>query len=378
MRYFNTAGPVNCKDHYCLDPLSRFDLEEVLQLIDQGKYFVLHAPRQTGKTSSLHALMKLLNKQGKYTCLYINVEMAQAARENIDEGIRYILSETASRARDFINEPYLESIWYDLFQQRGAAAFNEILTLWSLRNEKPLVLLIDEIDSLVGDTLISVLRQLRAGYDKRPAKFPQSIILCGVRDVRDYRIHSDQEKKIITGGSAFNIKAESLRLGDFSKNEVEILYQIHTDETGQKFEPDAINAVWELSEGQPWLVNALAYEVCFKMKPNRDRSVTITHEMIHQARENLILRRETHIDQLTDKLLEDRVINVIEPMLRGINLDSKIPQDDIQYVMDLGLIKRGRLGFRLSNAIYMEIIPREIAFVPQLNFESNYDPLWYI
>ncbi|MDM8538627.1 ATP-binding protein, partial [Desulfobacterales bacterium HSG17] len=378
MRYYNTAGPVNCKDHYCLDPLSRFDLDEVLQLIDQKKYFVLHAPRQTGKTSSLHALMKLLNKHDKYRCLYINVEDAQAARENVKEGIQYILAEMASKAKFYLKDTFINDIWYDIFNKMGAGAFKNILTEWSSQSSRPLVLLIDEIDSLIGDTLISVLRQIRSGYDKKPDTFPQSIILCGVRDVRDYRIHSDQEKKIITGGSAFNIKAKSLRLGDFSKEEVEALYKCHTDETGQKFDTNALDAVWELSEGQPWLVNALAYEVCFDMKPNSDRSVTITLEMIHQAKENLILRRETHIDQLTDKLLEDRVINVIEPMLRGINLDSKIPQDDIQYVMDLGLIKRGRLGFRLSNAIYMEIIPREIAFVPQLNFESNYDPLWYI
>ncbi|QTA82034.1 Uncharacterized protein dnl_43970 [Desulfonema limicola] len=53
MKFFNTAGPVNCKDHYCLPPLKRFKLEELLNLIDEKKYFVLHAPRQTGKTSCL-------------------------------------------------------------------------------------------------------------------------------------------------------------------------------------------------------------------------------------------------------------------------------------------------------------------------------------
>ena len=80
------------------------------------------------------------------------------------------------------------------------------------------MVLIDEIDTLVGDTLISVLRQLRAGYDQRPERYPQSVVLCGVRDVRDYRIRSSSGE-IITGGSAFNIKAESLWLGDFSETE---------------------------------------------------------------------------------------------------------------------------------------------------------------
>lgn len=74
MRFFNTAGPVNPEDYYCLPPLERFDLDDVLRLIRQKKYLVLHAPRQTGKTSSLMALMKYLNAQGQYRCLYINVE----------------------------------------------------------------------------------------------------------------------------------------------------------------------------------------------------------------------------------------------------------------------------------------------------------------
>ena len=105
---------------------------------------------------------------------------------------------------------------------------------------KPIILLIDEIDALVGDTLISVLRQLRAGYPKRPSLFPSTVILCGMRAVRDYRIHSDRDKVVITGGSALNIKAESLRLGNFSRQEVEALYQQHAEETGQIFEAGAL------------------------------------------------------------------------------------------------------------------------------------------
>ena len=69
MRFFNTAGPVRYEEHYCLPPLTRFDLDEVLSLIAQRKYFVLHAPRQTGKTTCLLELMDYLNREGKYHCL---------------------------------------------------------------------------------------------------------------------------------------------------------------------------------------------------------------------------------------------------------------------------------------------------------------------
>ena len=83
MRFFNTAGPVRCEIHYCLPPLTRFDLDQVLMLIDQQKYFVLHAPRQTGKTTYLLALMEYLNQEGHYRCLYFNVEAAQSAWEDV-------------------------------------------------------------------------------------------------------------------------------------------------------------------------------------------------------------------------------------------------------------------------------------------------------
>ena len=97
MKYFNTAGPVNCKDHYCLPPLSRFHLPEILRLISQKKYFVLHAPRQSGKTSCLLALEDYLNASESYKSLYINVESAQAARNNVEKGISAIITEIERR-----------------------------------------------------------------------------------------------------------------------------------------------------------------------------------------------------------------------------------------------------------------------------------------
>ncbi len=379
MRFFNTAGPVNCDKHYCLPPLQRFDLDEIQSLIDQEKYFILHAPRQVGKTSYMLALMEHLNREGRYSCLYVNVEMAQGAREDVHSGIQTILGELATQAHVYLGDSWLLAEWQSIFEKFGPGnALNTALMLWAQANPKPLVILIDEIDALVGDTLLSVLRQLRAGYTKRPKLFPQSMILCGLRDIRDYRIQSSLEKAVITGKSPFNIKAKSLRLGDFNRDEVEILYSQHSEETGQPFENGVMDLVWHLTSGQPWLVNALAYEVCFKMKVGRDRSIPITKAMIIEAKERIIQRRETHIDQLIDKLKEKRVQRVIEPMLKSEDLGKDVAQDDIQYSIDLGLISRDRTGLHISNAIYREVIPRELSFITQLNFESAYRPTWYI
>ena len=236
--------------------------------------------------------------------------------------------------------------------------------------------MIDEIDALIGDTLLAVLRQLRAGYPERPHRFPQSVILCGVRDVRDYRIRSSAENAIIAGGSAFNIRAESLRLGDFSRDEVESLLTQHTEETGQAFTEEARRDVWELTQGQPWLVNALAYEACFGNKAGRDRSRSITADTIQDAREQLILRRETHLDQLTDKLQEERVRRVVEPLLSGTAAADSIPADDLQYTRDLGLVAQDG-PVAIANPIYREVIPRDLTYTTQ-EMSIHHDPAWYV
>lgn len=375
-KFFNTEGPIKKDIHYFIDPLSRIALDQVLSLVHSQKYFVLHAPRQTGKTSYLLALMEYLNKEKKYKCLYANIEAAQAARENVKEGIKTILNVLAQAASIYLKDTFIEEKWEHIFNKKGEYfALNDTIMQWCQHSEKPIILFIDEVDTLVGDTLISLLRQLRSGYTLRPGLFPQSIILCGVRDVRDYRIHSDKEKSIITGGSAFNIKAESLRLGNFKLDEIKILYRQHCDETGQPFSNDVFPLVWELTEGQPWLVNALGYEVCFKMEVGMDRSKTITTNMIHQAKENIILKRETHLDQLVDKLKEERVRNVLEPILLGAKEPEKINDDDIDYVVDLGIIrKKPYLG--ISNRIYQEIIPRQLTYSTQLTI--NQEASWYV
>ena len=77
MRFFNTEGPVRPDDHYAIQPLDRMDVDELLTLIRAKRYFVLHAPRQTGKTSALIALRDLLNsgKAGDFRCVNVNVEV---------------------------------------------------------------------------------------------------------------------------------------------------------------------------------------------------------------------------------------------------------------------------------------------------------------
>jgi hypothetical protein len=312
------------------------------------------------------ALRDYLNRQGRYYAVYANIEAGQASRNHVDRVIQGVVANISSRLCRVLGNKQPDEIRLELVKTSPTdSLLSDYLSTLSQTLDRPLILFIDEIDALVGDSLVSVLRQIRSGYDDRPAAFPQSVVLCGVRDVRDYRIvQSNQE--IITGGSAFNIKAESLRLGNFSREEIHTLYMQHTQATGQVFDDACFPMVWEATEGQPWLVNALAYEVTSRMVENRDRTVSITTEMMFRAKENIIYRRETHIDILIDKLREPRVRNVIAPILANEDgeVEGLLKDDDIQYVVDLGLIVRDK-PLRIANGIYKEVIPRELTAARQ-------------
>lgn len=335
-KIFNTAGPIKPDKHYHISSASRIDWDEIDMLIATEKYFLLHAPRQTGKTSALLEIMEWLNREEIYNTVYVNIEVAQAARNDIAAGISAVCYEIAEAVALYLQDQRLAQ-WY---KEEGRAVEAEsrlksMLSQLAQLSEKPIVLFVDEADALVGDTLISMLRQIRAGYAQRPNHFPQSIVLCGLRDIRDYRIHrSDGE--IITGGSAFNIKSKSLRLGNFTEQECRALYQQHTGETGQLFSEEIYPELWEDTLGQPWLVNALAYEMTWETKDLRNRTIPITLEHYLKAKERLIRSRATHLDQLADKLKEPRVHRVIAQLLAGetVEQQAQLRDDDLQYLAD--------------------------------------------
>ncbi len=378
MRTFSTAGPVIAEKHYHVPPLERLERKGLRSLIDQWKYFVLHAPRQSGKTSALFALVDELNGGGAYRCVYVNVESGQSAGGDVGAALRAILNETADQAEATLDDPLPGEIWPEVLDRAGPHdCLAEVLERWAAADRKPLVLLIDGVDALFGDTLVAVLRQLRAGYPDRPRRFPQSVILCGVRgvrDVRDYRIRSGATNEIVTGGSVFNVKATSLRLRDFSATEARALLCQHTAETGQPWTEEAQQVVWELTAGQPWLVNAVAYQACFEDRAGRDRSRPLTAASVRAASEQLIRRRDIHLDQLTNKLREERVHRVIAPLLSGGG-ERAYSAADIEYVRELGLIARDD-PLRMANPIYREVIPRDLAWTMQESL--THDPAWYV
>ena len=171
---------------------------------------------------------------------------------------------------------------------------------------------------------------------RRPAGFPQSVVLCGVRDVRDYRIRSSAEKTVVAGGSAFNVKARSMRLGDFSRDDVTALLAQHTGETGAGVRTRGAGNDLGADPRPAVAGERVGGRDLFPgTNPGVTRSRPITADDVRGAQERIIQRRETHLDQLADKLQEDRVRRVVEPLLSG-GEERDFSARDIEYVRDLG------------------------------------------
>lgn len=353
---FNTAGPCDPRRNYMLPPEGR--LARALELIHQESYFVLHAPRQAGKTTGVRAMAARLTEEGRYAALWVSCENAQAAAGDVATGVEAVLQDIAERARALPEELHPP----DLAELESVPPLNRLyvyLHRWAERSPRPLVLFFDEFDALLGNSLISVLRQLRSGFPERPAGFPQSVVLVGLRDVRDYRLEAKTDSPTLGTTSPFNIKVESLTLRDFNAEEVATLCRQHQDATGQQFSSGALERIFQLTQGQPWLVNALARQLVEVEVP--DRATPIVEQQVDQAKEKLILRRDTHLDSLSERLREPRVRRVLGPFLSGGFFGADVSQDDLQFVVDLGLLRRENSDFVIANPIYREIIPRSLS-----------------
>lgn len=365
MRWFNNAGPCRPEIHYMLSPTER--LPKLERLITQQSYFVIHAPRQVGKTTAMAAFAQQLTASGKYTATLLSVETG--AKESDMAIVEAAIVEAWKGTIQAVLPSELQPDWSNL---PTANRISTALQSWAESSPRPLVVFIDEIDSLEGNVLIRVLRQFREGASRRPNHFPHALALIGLRDVRDYKVASGGSDRLTTS-SPFNIKVASLTMRNFNAAEVATLHRQYTDETGQVFTPEASARAFELTQGQPWLVNALAKEIVEEFELDLAEPILVEH--IDRAKEILIKRRDTHIDSLAERLKEDRVRAIIEPMLAGQSL-GPVSVDDIEFVQDLGLCVMDPLGgLRIANPIYREVLPRVLAIPPMASL-PQLQPSW--
>ena len=359
MKKFNTTGPCFPDEHYMLPALDR--LPGIREFVAGGNYFVVHAPRQTGKTTALQALVQEINARGDTFALYCTLESLQNAADVqvANKIIRELIVGNAKRISSFPRDKKLPPSPTDV----GQIMLSVRMVLTDICDivGKPVVVFFDEADCLVGDVLISFLRQLRDGYvNRKMIPFPKSIALVGMLDVRDYKAQIRSDGQSLGQISPFNIIAEDLLIPNFTESDVATLYAQHTGATGQVFVDGVVPRVWEFTRGQPWLVNAIAHECVAKIHGFR-YAEPITPEDVDAAKEAIIRRRDTHVDSLMERMREPRVRRIVEPLISGDKSDVSYNDEDYRYITDLGLLRVDRGTLVPANPMYAEIIGRYLS-----------------
>jgi hypothetical protein len=342
--------------------------DELMKLIDSEQYFIIHAAHQSGKTTLLKALTRQINAEGKYYALYCSLEAIERFTVQA-EGIPEIVKRIAFCIENqYLPEGFAKNADYTNI----SGVLNTSLVRYCRSLDKPLVLFFDEADCLSGDTLITFLRQLCDGYVNRPdVPFVHSLALVGMRNLRGYNGDIRPDCESLERVSPFNIVAEYIDLRNFLPAEVAELYAQHTAETGQVFEPEAVDYVFEQTLGQPWLVNAIAREAVVKIL-REDYSQPVTRNLVERAIQNIILARGTHFDSLIERLRDPRVRKVIEPLILGEEAEDKL-SDDYLYTKNLGLIREINRKVEPANPIYAELIVRALSWNAQDSIAGTHE-----
>ena len=361
MRKFNTTGPCFPDEHYMLPALDR--LPGIRELVAGGNYFVVHAPRQTGKTTALQALVREINEKGDMFAIYCTLETMQNATDVDDTMIKIckLLRRAVFATPELVHRLGNPDVALAISQESGwtVTAVSDTLAALCRKAGKPVVVFFDEADCLVGDVLISFLRQLRDGYvNRKLIPFPKSIALVGMLDVRDYKAQIRSDGESLGQISPFNIIAEDMLIPNFSESDIRALYAQHTAATGQVFADGVVEDVWRLTRGQPWLVNAIVRECVEEIHDFRYGDL-ITADDVEIAKETIIRRRDTHVDSLMERLREPRVRRLVEPVIFGGERTLSRDSEDWRFVTDLGLLKENESRELVpANRMYAEIIGR--------------------
>ena len=338
-----------------LPPADRLVGAQLHRYIGDKLYWVLHAPRQTGKTTFLQSWMREINSGEEAVACYVSVEDCQKIPDR-QEGMITIYKAVCDFASwGGLPVPLIEN-------RESEGLLRVTLKKWAeLVAPKPLIVLFDEVDVLEGETLISFLRQLHGGFASRGVgSFPVSIALVGMRDLKDY-ITASKGGVAPNPGSTFNIKEDSALLTNFSKEDITHLFAQRTAENGQMITQEALDYVFEQSNGQPWIVNSLFKRATMRIL-DFESVETVELKHIEKAQEQMIMARETHLDALGERLRDPRIRHVVEPLITS-EFDPNLGRtnSDVVLAIDLGLVRwTSETGLTISNPIYAEILTRHL------------------
>ncbi len=371
MRSFGTQGRVYPDKHYFVPRTE--EIADYNQRIIEGRYIVLFAPRQTGKTTFFRsAIKKLTTDQPNYFPIQLNFEALKnlnpsdfyiALHQRICREIENILHQRGYRLSEDLNTFCEET---EFTNHLSMLAFFEVCEQFlnrCLQKQHKLILIFDEFDGIPPSVVSDFLHVLRESYLSDATKSPYSVTIVGVKSITQL----NYDRSI----SPFNIQ-DDFNLPNFSLDQVTELFLQYTDEVGQSFDQEVIISLHKQTAGQPFLVNRAAQIMTEELNiPKTDR-IEMSH--LAEAHTQLLEERNTNIEHLLTNIRRDRrfgrFLMKIASYERGIpfNLDDDI----INGLTIYGVIKRGPDRMcQIVNPIYQHRILQ--AFKPAINgLENDY------
>lgn len=364
-KIFNTSAVCRPEIHYMVDLSDR--LEQIKKMVDRGDYFTINRARQYGKTTMLRALGSFLAEN--YVVVSLDFQMMSQsdfekessfseafAREVLEEisNIEEVSVEIITRLQRLADGKEGKGRLAELFQ---------CLNAWCGQSKKPIVMLIDEVDSAQNNQVfLDFLAQLRGAYinrDKRPAF--QSVILAGVYDVKNIkqRLRPDGEHRV---NSPWNIAADFLLDMNFSVKDISgMLAEYESDyQTGMDIKEIA-QFIYDYTSGYPFLVSRICKLMDERITGSEgyfDRKLVWTKEGVLEAVKILLIEKNTLFESIAGKLADyPRLRELVYSLLftgRKISYNPLSPSIEIAEMF--GFIKNSRGDAVISNRIFETVL----------------------
>ncbi|MDE0323831.1 MAG: ATP-binding protein [Candidatus Poribacteria bacterium] len=376
MREFGTQGPVNSKDHYVVSRSE--ELADYINRVKQGRYIVLFAPRQSGKTTFFQEVLKVLAKnESAYFPIQLNFEdyknrapdtfytdIFEDIREEIETVFERQQIMPSQRLMQFLDDTNISDhvAMRRFFRQLPRLLRDELSTSLPPR----LVLIIDEFDGIPQATVSDFLHTLRRIYlTGRDTRSPYSVGIIGVKNITQL----NYDRSI----SPFNIQDE-FTLPNFTAAQVRELLSQYTDEVGQAFAPEVIDLLHKQTAGQPFLVNRCAQILTAELDIPKTDTIQMHH--FSQAYTELIEERNTNIEHLITNIRRNPRFEkmLMRIAFYGSSISFTLHDEIVSELATYGIIARGEDGMcHILNPIYLHCIIQ--ALRPLINgLEDQYFP----
>ena len=362
MRTFGTQGPVNPQENYVVSRTE--EIADFIDRIKKGKYIVLFAPRQTGKTTLFRAAIDTLVAEEYFPIqlnfeLYVDCSVSDfyiSFYRRLREEIEHIFEKRGSTPSKTLSQ-FLDNT--EVTDQISMMEFFKQLVnfLPARDNSEKVVLIIDEFDAIPRDAVRGFLHSLRYIYlDQLSPRCPYSVGIVGVKNITQL----NYDRSI----SPFNIQDE-FHLPNFTLVQVRELLEQYTEAVGQAFDPEVIMTIHKQTAGQPFLVNRCAQILTEELGVPKNETIAMTH--FSKAHTQLLRERNTNIEHLLTNIRRDRrfekLLMRIASYERGLpfNIDNEIMNELVTY----GVIVEGTNGMcEIANPIYQHHIQQDIKPLP--------------